>query len=231
MRRHPDTSRLGLLAAVALIAGCGPKNHLDQYQFAERSLALSWVEPPEPVLLTGFYDLRPTRDPVAVVMRAGGGVAKDVEARRAAVRLDSATSRVDLPDRLAKRTLDRVSLYLGTHPVQNVDQADYVLEINMRRFGIDARSNHAAYLFTRAEAVLLDRHTGREIWNVDIRGDDRMTPFVVGVPRMPSSIFTAATISQVSVADFQEALEQLLVSSSNAITSELRDRLRKVRDY
>jgi hypothetical protein len=100
----------------------------------------------------------------------------------------------------------------------------------MRRFGIDARSSHAAYLYTRAEAVLLDRRTGREIWSVDIHGSDRMTPFVVGTRDIPSSIFTAATIHNVSVGEFQVALDQLVQSSSNAITNQLRDKLRDVRE-
>jgi hypothetical protein len=57
-----------------------------------------------------------------------------------------------------------------------------------------------------------------------------MTPFVIGTRNIPSSIFTAATIHNISVAEFQEALNQLVVSSSNAITNQLRDKLRDVRD-
>ena len=53
------------------------------------------------------------------------------------------------------------------------DGADYILEVTMRSFGLDARYSGAAYLFTSAEAVLLDRHTGREIWSVRVRGRDR----------------------------------------------------------
>jgi hypothetical protein len=56
-----------------------------------------------------------------------------------------------------------------------------------------------------------------------------MTPFVVGTREIPSSIFTAVTIHNVSVGEFQEALDQLVTSSSNAITYQLRDKLRDVR--
>ena len=48
----------------------------------------------------------------------------------------------------------------------------------MHSFGLDARSSSAAYLYTNAEAVLLERRTGREIWNVNVRGTDRLTPRV-----------------------------------------------------
>src|SRR3954452_4995174 len=169
MRRHPDSSRTPprLIAATLLLisTGCGPRHHLAEYQFSEKSLALSFIEPPAPELLTGLYGLRVSQNPVTMAARVAGGVAKEIEARRASARLDSAAARVDIPARLAQRTLERTALYLGAKPVQSVNDADFVIEINMRRFGIDARSTHAAYLYTRAEAVLIDRRTGREIWS------------------------------------------------------------------
>src|ERR1044071_9443522 len=226
MRRHPEAFVFALLVAAS---GCGRKHYLAEYQFSEKALALSFIEPPAPELLTGLYDLRVSRNPVTMAARVGGGVAKEIEARRASARFDSAAARVDIPTLLAQRTLERTALYLGAKPVQSTSEADFVLEINMRRFGIDARSSNAAYLYTRAEAVLLDRCTGRAIWSVDIHGSDRMTPFVIGTRDIPSSIFTAATIHNISVAEFQEALDQLVTSSSNAITYQLRDKLRDVR--
>jgi hypothetical protein len=242
MRRHPEASRNTrrrasfcassylICALLATAAGCGPKHYLAEYQFTDKALALSFIEPPAPELLTGLYNLRASRNPVTLAARVGGGVAKEVEARRASARLDSAAARVDVAGRLAQRTLERTALYLGARPVQSVNEADFVIEINMRRFGIDARSTNAAYLYTRAEAVLLDRHTGREIWSVNISGSDRMTPFVIGTRQIPSSIFTAATIHNITVDEFQEALDQLVTASSNAITYQLRDKLRDVRD-
>jgi len=232
MRRHPGAFRSAslLLIGFTVLAGCGRKHYLAEYQFAEKTMALVWVEPPSPELRTGWYNLRPSRNPVEAAMRVGGGVAKEVEARKASVRLDSAVTRVDINNKLAQRTLERASVYLGTRPVQNRSEADFVLEIDMHGFGIDARSNNAAYLFTRAEAILVDRRSGREIWSVDIHSSDRMTPFVIGTRTVPSSIFTAATLHSLSVQDFQDGLEQLVVFSSNAITRELREKLREARD-
>jgi hypothetical protein len=155
---------------------------------------------------------------------------KEVEARRASVRLDSATTRVDVASRLANETLERASRYLGVRPVQGTD-ADFLLEVHMRSFGIDVRGHDAAYLFTNAEAVLLDRRTGREIWSVDVHGNDRLTPGVDGTERGPGAIITAGTLSRVSVADFQHALGQLVSYSSTLITDELRTSLRDARKH
>jgi alkylated DNA repair dioxygenase AlkB len=175
-------------------------------------------------------DLDTDRTALQQVIQAGASVAKEVEARRASSRLDSAATRVDIRERLALRTLERASRYLGTRPVATPDNADFLIEIHMERFGIDARSNNATYLFTKAEAVLIDRKTGREIWHEDVDGRDRMTPWVLGSASVPSAIFTAATLHAVSVADFERALDQLVTFTSNLITDELREDLRDARE-
>jgi len=222
--------RIAFAVVVLLAAGCGGHHHLADYQFSNRTLALVYVDPPSPQLLHGYGDIGISQTAVQTVMRAGGVAAKEVVARRATARLDSAAQHVDVPGRLAQRTLERASRYLGTRAVTTPDGADYVLEVTMRSFGIDARSSTATYLYTHAEAVLLDRDTGREIWSVKVRGSERLTPLVHGTDNIPSSVISAGTLSTVSVRDYQDALEQLVTYSSNLITAELRDKLRDVRD-
>ena len=217
-------------ALAAILAGCGGGHHLAEYPFASRTLAVVYLAPPAPELLTSYYDLRTSQNAIEAVVRAGADVAREREGRRANARLDSAASRVDIPAVLAKRTLDRASRYLGTRPVADENQADYLMEVRMDRFGINAKADEAAYLFTFAEAVLIDRRTGREIWNVNIHGRDRLTPYVASDSRIPGPVITASTLGSVSVADFQNALNQLMDYSSTLITNELRASLRDVRN-
>jgi hypothetical protein len=218
------------LALAATLAGCGGGHHLAEYPFASRTLAVVYLAPPAPELLTSYYDLRTSQNAVEAVVRAGADVAREREGRRASARLDSATSRIDIPAVLAKRTLERASRYLGTRPVLDENQADYLMEVRMERFGINAKADEAAYLFTFAEAVLIDRRTGREIWNMNVHGRDRLTPYVQSDSRIPGSVITAGTLGSVSVADFQDALNQLIDLSSTVITNELRSALRDVRN-
>jgi hypothetical protein len=222
-------SRIAVAVVVLMSMGCG-KHYLNQYDFAQKTLALVFIDPPSPELLHGWYNLDVGNNAIQTVVGAGAKVAKEREARRASARLDSAAVSVDVTTQLAQRTLERVSRYLGTRIVSTADGADYVLELNMRSFGIDARSNRTTSLYVRAEAVLLDRNTGREIWSEDVRGTDRLTPYVIGTANVPSAIFTAATLHTVTVADFQEALDQLVTFTSDIITNELREKLRDVRD-
>jgi hypothetical protein len=217
-------------ALAAALFGCGGGHHLAEYPFASRTLAVVYLAPPAPELLTSYYDLRRSQNAVEAVVRAGADVAREREGRRASARLDSATARVDIPAVLAKRTLERASRYLGTRPVLDENQADYLMEVRMERFGINAKADEAAYLFTFAEAVLIDRRTGREIWNMNVHGRDRLTPYVQSDSRIPGSVITAGTLGSVSVADFQDALNQLIDLSSTVITNELRSALRDVRN-
>ena len=222
-----------IVAAVALAASlvsCGGGHHLAEYPFASRTLAVVYIAPPAPELLTSYYDLTNSQNPVEAVVRAGADVARENEGRRANARLDSASARIDIPAILAQRTLQRASRYLGTRPITDENQADYLMEVRMERFGINAKADEAAYLFTYAEAVLLDRRTGREIWNINVHGRDRLTPYVQSTSPIPGSVITASTLGSVSVAQFQGALNQLMDYSSNLITDELRAALRDVRN-
>jgi len=219
-----------VLALLTTLVACGGKHHLDNYRFSNRTLGVVFVEPPEAELRHGWYNVETGGNRIQTVIQAGSKVAKEVEARRALSRLDSAEQSVDLTTLLANGTAQRASRYLGTKAATDVDVADFVLEVHMREFGIDARSNHATYLYTRAEAVLIDRRSGREIWSQKVRGNDRLTPYIVGTMDAPSAIFTAATLHTVTVAQFQRALEQLAVYTSSLIANELREDLRDVRD-
>jgi ABC-type uncharacterized transport system auxiliary subunit len=230
MRPFVRRTRAVTLAAVALagLPGCGGHHHLAEYSFTDRSLALVYITPPAPSLLTGRTEASTSGNPVAAVLRVGGSVAREVEGRRARVRLDSATARANVADVLAQRTVERAGRYLGLRPVASRESADFLLEVQMRSFGIDASRESAAYLYSNAEAVLLERRTGREIWSIRVNAHDRLTPFIDSNTGA-GSVITAGSLGTVSVADFQQALDQLVTLSSNRIADELRDALRDSR--
>jgi hypothetical protein len=226
--RHRLHTHAATLACI-LAAACGGAHfHLNEYTFAGRSLALVVLGNPAPGLITPDYDVRST-DLIDVAVKAGSKVAKDVEARRAGARMDSATARMDLTDSLATRTLDRASRYLGVRPIGSSADADFLLEVRMRNYGLDARGTGAAWLYTNAEAVLLDRRTGREIWNVNVHGSDRLAPRIGGAGETAGAIIAAGALHSMTVEDFQQALDQLMSLSSNVVTDQLRVALRDAR--
>lgn len=217
-------------ALLPLAVGCGGHNHLAEYNFANRSMALVYIAPPRPELVTGWYDVPNVDDPLSAVVAAGSGVAKEVVGRKARLRLDSATAQINIDSLMSTRTLERASRYLGTRPTLGQRNADFLLELNMRGSGIDIRGSRSASVFMTATAVLLDARTGREIWSFDVDGRNRLTPFLYGANRAPAGAITAAVLSTVTVADFHRALEQLVDFSSNQIIERLRSELRDARN-
>jgi hypothetical protein len=230
--RFPLTTAIAIASLCLVGSACGgARHHLGDYDFAERSLALVVLDTPAPVLLTGSFDLK-SLDVVGTVKKATAKLATDAEAKRARVRMDSASSRMHLGDSLAKRTLDRASRYLGVRPAKSSADADFLLEVRMREFGLDASQGGEASLYTNAEAVLLDRRSGREIWNVTVQGTDRITPKVPGGSlggAVGGAILTAGALRTMTVADFQQALDQLMSLSSDVVAEELRASLREAR--
>lgn len=224
--------RNGLVAFAALVlvgSGCGPKHRLKDFQFADKSIAFVYIAPPSPTLRTASYDVDSKDHPVTAVLKVGTGAAKEIEARKARSKLDTALTRVDFSGALARHTLERASRYLGTRPVTSTGDADYLLEVQMENLGIDVSGDDAAYLFTNAQTVLLDRRTGAEVWRIGVRGTDRLTPSVEGGSGLPGGVIAAGSLHRVSVADFEHALNQLAILSSNVIAEELRDALRDAR--
>lgn len=228
---RPAASRVAVslvvLAAAAWTA-CGGGNRLAEYDFSGGTLALVDLGTPRPVLLTGDVDVDTDEGALEAVLDAGSRVAKEASARKARARLDSAASRVDMGEMMADRILERGSRYLGTRPVEAEAEADYLLELGVRDYGIDARSGRDARLFVVADVILLERETGREIWSTEVRGRDRLVPSVEGVD-LPSDIFTAGGLTRISVDDFEGILRGLADVSADAVADQLREDLRDAR--
>lgn len=215
-----------MLALLPLVA-CGGGHELARYSFTGKTVAVADYPAPAPDLWTGDYDVGGD-DVITAVVDAGSRVAKEVEARHARARLDSAANLVDVRQRLSARTLDRTARYLGATTAEDPSTADYLLEIYVREFGIDARGS-SARVFMKVEAVLLDRRTGHEAWSIDVDSHDRLTPSVrSGV--VPADIVTAGTLRELTVEDMHLALAGLTDFTSDYVTRELREDLRDARD-
>lgn len=217
-----------VLAGLTAVAACGPKHHLADYDFANKTLAVVTSTPAYPELQTGWIDVN-TQSPVQAVIDAGSRVAKEVEARKARTRLDSAATAVDIGRRMGERTADRAGRYLAARPVPAAP-ADFTLEVWVTDFGLDARGwDAAAFLYTNAEAVLIEGASGREVWSVRVWAREPVTPAVFDAGPVPEDAITAGSLMAVSVEDFQRVLERLADLSSDVVTNELRDALRDVR--
>jgi hypothetical protein len=218
-----------LLSLIAL-AACRGTGHLAEYQYPGRTLALAPVNAPQPQILTGPYFLGVPRDPVRGIIAAGTMIMKEAEVAKARARLDSATARIDVGKQLGERTLEGASRYLRTRPTPDQDATDYILEVRLKKYGIDAENwNAAAHFFIEAEILLLDGRDGREIWDSRVHSRDPITPAIFGPGTIVRDVVTATAIANLSVEEMVSVLERLAGYSADRLTEHLRDALEKTR--
>ena len=222
----------GLLAAIIpVLTACGPSHHLGEYDFRERTVAVVSEIPSRPDVLTGPHFLDGlSGDPVRDVLRAGARVYREVESRRLRERLDSAATRIDVGYVLEEHTLERVARYLGASPVQPDEDPDFLLELVVLEYGIDAeRWDAAAHYYIEAEVTLLDAENGVEVWRREVDAQERIGSAVFGPGRAVRDVVTAASLADLDVEEIVAALESLADFSGRVVTDELREDLRDVR--
>lgn len=218
--------RRGLVfAATVLLASCGSGHRLGDADFSGGTLAVDAWTPGSPVVLTSGVDRDSDGSLAEVLLETGSEVARELEARRANERLREAASRFDLAERLSERLSTRAQRSLGTRAAATPSEADFVMELDVRRYGVRA-DDRSASVFLEADAFLLDAR-GVELWRRSVHAWDRLTPHVDG--GIGSGAVTAATLSRVTVDDLERALERAADAAANRIDRDLRDDLRDVR--
>jgi hypothetical protein len=222
--------RRAVVAGVVLYASpaCAGRHHLADYDYRGAALAVVSTYPPYPEVLTGPYFPDHSRNPIHVIVKAGSRIAKEVEARRVRARLDTASRDVNVADRARDGIARRAARSLGARLVDEEEGADFLLEVRVRDYGIDAEDwEAAAHFFVEAQVELLDAASGRLIWKTRVRSRDPITPAIFGGRwhSVTRNVVTAAALADLSVEDLKRALEQLADYSADQVTRRLRNAL------
>ena len=226
-------SRRALVVVLTLsTVACAHGNRLADFDYRDRTISVVSDVPRRPEVLSGPYFLgERSGDPIRDLVRVGARIVREAEAIVVQERLDSAATLIDVGYVLEDNAHDRTARYLGADPVAGGQDADYLLEIIVIEYGIDAEAwDAAAQFYIEADAALLDEDTGTEIWRAEIEARDPIGPAVFGGPSAVRDIVTAATIADLSVQEIVEMLESLADFSARVITDRLRDDLRDARN-
>lgn len=227
IRRSSTAAATAAVLGLATLAGCSNKQRLGEYDFRSRTLGITTIAPAQPQVFSGLaVDIDEAR-PLETILRVGSGVAREVSIVKVRARLDSAGREADVADRMGDRLLTAASRHLRTTPVKDPRQADYELEVRVRRYGIEASSwSSQAYFLIQADMILLDGATGRRIWKADVRATDRVRPAVFGREGEPvAGAVTAWALAQMSAAELQQALEGLADFAADFLAREFAEAL------
>lgn len=217
---------LALLVFFLALSACNSSNQLHDYHFDDATVAVVANIPPRPAIFTDFLNESRVdpNDPIGSVFRAGTAIAKQAEVRHAQTRMDSALYYVDMTDRIAGQALYQSAQYLGYHPVDNPRDADYLLDIHVADYGLIADSWDATVHFeVNAEMLLVDRRTRNVIWKTRLREAEPVSQTVgEGLGTTFGNVYTAITLSQLSVEEMSTALESLADFSASRMITALR---------
>lgn len=218
-----------LLVTIPAVSGCAATQHLGEYDFRQKTLAVSTLAPPYPEVLSNLWVSVDRESPLRSLIRAGAEIARHVSAEEARTRLDSAAVQVDVAGRMGRRVLQGAARQLRAQPTDRANDADYELQLRIKRYGIIAHSwSAAAYYDIDADLVLLDASTGRRIWKQHLHSKEPVGARVFA-GRTVTNVVTAASLAGATTGDMKRALEQLADFAADRFEQKLAEALDKVR--
>jgi hypothetical protein len=213
-----------------LIAGCVTLNRLDEFQLENRTAAAIILSPPRAEVFTSFSFWIDPDDPVGSALRVGSGLIKEAEARKAQERMDKALESVDLVEIVRERTLEGGAEIIRCRTTERIDRADLLFDIEIREYGIDARSGGAGLDFRmNVQVELLDTREKSTIWRRRISESTPISPSVFGLDDAVGNVLTAVALAQLSERQMAKGFERLAEEAADHIVSKLHKDFLKAR--
>jgi hypothetical protein len=220
-----------LLFLVALFLGACSSNKLVEYDLREADIAARTFMPPRANVFTDAnLNINP-HDLVGTAISVGTTIARESEASKARARLDSAMTMVDVPAIIEEEVLFRAAELLNFRPVNEVKAADYVFNVRMERYGIDARSWDAGTFFVvKAKVELIDNKLQRRIWKRGMEAKEPLSPRIFGISTPIENVLDAVALSNLTVEEMSAGMEYLANFTADLIAEKLYNDYVKSRD-
>jgi len=208
---------LAAVAAVLLLASCTTINNLDRYRVEGSPLAADMQLPPRPSLGIDYSIHFDSHNPLGTALSIGTNIIKASEAEKAEANMREALETVDVPAIVLKETAQSCARALNARLVAREDRADYLLDLDIREFGIKAPSWGSAVRLHLRMIVTLSSARDRDIvWRRAVTVDDPANPQMFGVGQVMGDIVTAGVLSSLTVEQLEEGFRQLARESARS---------------
>jgi hypothetical protein len=228
----PKITWWALVALLTLtLVGCGAKHRLGEYTFRDLTAA-ALASAPGPEVFTGSFIDVVEDDLISTALRAGTTLAKEATASQAQARLDSAMIQVDVPERMKQRMLQRCSEFLHLRPTPDYEGCDFLFDMYIDSYGIDAESwESMVYFQIDLNVYLLDNRTGQEIWKTHLKRRQPLSRAIFSTGfSAADDVISAITMSQLTVEEMVTGFQYLADEAADLVVRKLRKDYAKSRE-
>ena len=202
-----------LTASALSAAGCVSTQALDSLELANAHIAATAAIPPAPFVhhqmlaAARVYPHDPNGRPAA-----GTASQEQAQVERVEAVLQTAAERVDVPARIAEGLVTALAHTHAAAVSPSVDEAAYILDVRVLRYGLGMRSTHLpASFFIELEASLVEQATGDVVWTERVERD-RLSL---------TGRLTAAELAHLSDERMQAELTALAQTTTELLTRDL----------
>lgn len=213
-----------LISGLSLtLIGCGSSNRLGEYEFRDFTAAAVISAPLRPEVFTDPSIYVDRDNPIGSILSIGSTLAKEIQAERARARLDSAMTLVDVPERIRNGTVQNCSRYLHYRPIEDYHNSDFLFDIYIETFGIDAKSWESnVYFQMEVKVHLLDNETGAEIWKTSLKEREPISQGIFDSGSYTAdNVLTAIALSKLSVEKMAEGFQYFADYTADHIARKL----------
>lgn len=219
MRYAARRLALTTLAGALAVSGCAGRQHLDDYTYAGKTIAVVYDTPPAPFIWSR-YDLHTAppneRDPMSATRQA-----LDMLAQAGQRRVDSASALIGFPQALAGRVATQAAMSLGATASSDVATADYVLHVSAKQVGLSMYAPTTPALYADIESALRDARSGRVIWRSTVHEQEPLSDFLARTGQRGAVRISGLPVDKIPVAEYADLLQQLARFSADRIASGL----------
>jgi hypothetical protein len=216
---------LAVVSAIVLLAAfisCSTVNNLAEYRFGGTTVAGTLRTPPEPEI-DGNYDIHiDANNPVLSFVSVATNLAKANQIAKIKDSMLDALRSVDVPDLVWDETYKRSLRSLSSTPAESVSDSDYIFDLEIVSYGIDADSANAAVKIEIVTTARLYSTIDRNlIWQRRVSVREPLRPEVFGAVDVVDTLITTAVLADLS----EEELIQGFTASAREVAYKIARRL------
>lgn len=207
--------------AMLLAAGCS-SNKLVEYDLRDSNIAARTFMPPRANVFTNFDLSFDPHNIAGAAIKIGTTIARESQAAKARARLDSAMTMVNVPAIIEEEVLLQAAEMLNFRPVNEVEAADFVFNVDMQKYGIDAQSwDGGTFFVIDAKVELIDAKLQRRVWKGHVDAHEPLSPGIFGLGGSIGNVLDAMALSELSVEEMAIGMEHLANFSAGLVAEKL----------